>query len=105
MPARPARASRRRPAAAGPALAGAAEETAAEEEETAAEEETASAAASRWLQLTQSQRASTGSSTAAGICAASGPGSRNSSTPDGREDAQPARAGPESGAARPYPDT
>jgi len=39
-----------------------------------------SRAASRALQLSQSHRASTGSSTSGGICATSGPGSTNSST-------------------------
>ena len=48
-----------------------------------------SRAASRSLQLHQSQRASTGSSTAAGMSATSGPGSTNSSTPAGRLAASP----------------
>ena len=50
-----------------------------------------SRAASRWLQLHQSQRASTGSSTAAGMSATSGPGSTNSRTPAGRLAAQAPR--------------
>src|ERR1035438_4101713 len=60
-----------------------------------------SRAPSRWLQLHQSHRASTGSRTGAGISAASGPGSTNSRTSGGRAAAQAPRMGPEPGGTRP----
>ena len=80
--ARAVRASRRRAASSGPASP-------------------PSSAASRALQLSQSQRASTGASTDSGICAASGPGSMNSSTSGGSAAAQAPSTGPEPAGTRP----